>query len=97
MKPAVGAIAAITLTLALLLSSGFVCAMAQESQQGEILTATATSNTRDDAFGSAMNKAWYLCMLRGLNNITRLHCDCTQNDSRPGGGWECVGTAACKK
>ena len=94
MKAAVGAITAVTFMFTL--PSDF-SAIAGESQQGEVLTATVSSDTRDEAFGSAMSKAWYLCMLRGLNNITRLHCDCVQNDSRPGGRWECVGTAACKK
>jgi hypothetical protein len=97
MKAAVGAITAITFMFTLPLSSEFVSAIAEESQQGKVLTATASSDTRDEAFGSAMSKAWYLCMLRGLNNITRLHCDCVQNDSRPGGPWECIGTATCKK
>jgi hypothetical protein len=94
------AILGATCVSALLMFSGIVSAGAESEestdasvQQDEILTATAFSAIREDAWDSAKSKAWNLCMVRGLYNIKRLSADCTSADLR----WDCVGTAACRK
>jgi hypothetical protein len=97
MKAPVGALAALTCMCAQLMISEFSSAVAQETHENEVVTARATSNAREDAYGASMNKVWYLCMLRGLNNISRIKSDCVQNDSPGGYAWECVGSAACKR
>jgi enoyl-CoA hydratase/carnithine racemase len=69
----------------ILMSSEFASAIAecQETarklaQQGDIMTVRASSTTRADACDLSINKAWNLCMIRGLYNITRVNCDCAQ-------------------
>jgi hypothetical protein len=81
---------------ALLMTSEFASAIAQETPT-DTMTAKASSNVRGDAYDSAINKAWNLCMIRGLYNIKRIRCDCAQNDSPAAFAWECVGTAECQK
>jgi hypothetical protein len=102
MKAAVSGLTAVTCMFALLMTSEFASAIAQETtrnltRQADIMTAKASSNMQGDAYDSAINKAWNLCMLRGLYNITRIRCDCAQNDTSGAFAWECVGTAECQK
>jgi hypothetical protein len=104
MKAAFTALTSAACMFGLLISSEFASAIAegqkaatQLAQQGEIMTARASSNIRADAWQSAIDKAWNLCMIRGLYNITRVSSDCAQNDTAAALAWECVGTAACQK
>ena len=91
-----------TSVIVLLMGSGFASAIAEPQdaaipKQAEIMTAKASSNIQANAYDSAINKAWNLCMIRGLYNIIRVNGDCAQNDTSAALGWECVGTAACQK
>ena len=95
MKAAVCALTAMICMFALLMTSRFA-AIAQEAPP-DTMTGKASSNVRGDAYDSAINKAWNLCMIRGLYKITRIRCDCTQNDTPAAFAWECVGTAECQK
>jgi hypothetical protein len=95
MKAAASALTAMTCMFALLMTSNFA-AIAQETAT-DTMTAKASSNVRGDAYDSAINKAWNLCMLRGLYNIKHIRCDCAQNDTPTASAWECVGTAQCQK
>ncbi len=99
MKAAFTALTGATCMFALLTATEFASAIAQETpaQQGDLMTARASSNVRSDAYDSAINKAWNLCMIRGLYNITRVNSDCVQNNTPNALAWECVGTAACQK
>ena len=103
MKAAFTALTAATCTCVLLMTSEFTSAIAEGqetasklAQQGDVMTARASSTTRADACDLSINKAWNLCMIRGLYNITRVSCDCAQNDAPAALAWECVGTAACQ-
>ena len=98
------AITAATSMLVLLMTSLFAPAIAESqgtggklAQQGDIITARASAVERGDAYQSAIDKAWNLCMVRGLYNIIRVNGDCAQSDAPAGHAWECVGTAACQK
>jgi hypothetical protein len=67
------------------------------AQEDHVITAQASSSVRAEACNSSVDKAYNLCMIQGLFNISRVNCECTQNE---GGGlptWECVATAQCKK
>jgi hypothetical protein len=93
-----------TCMLVLLTTSRFAPAFAdgQETaktlaQQDDVVTAKASSTTEAVACDLSMNKALNLCMIRGLFNITRVSCDCSQKDIPGAPTWECVGTAACQK
>jgi hypothetical protein len=101
MKAAFTAPTVATCMFVLLMTSEFASAeegpATKLAQQGEIMTARASSNIRGDAWQSAIDKAWNLCMIRGLYNITRVSGDCSQNDTPAALGWDCVGTAACQK
>ena len=79
---------------ALLLSSQL--ATAQTAQQDQSATATASAPSKSDACTASMDKAYALCMARGLFNITGVTCDCNQR-SATGAPWECAATATCKK
>jgi hypothetical protein len=78
----------------LLLSPQF--ATAQTAQQDQSMTATASAPSKSDACTASMDKAYALCMARGLFNFTSVNCDCNQRNT-PGAPWECVATATCKK
>jgi hypothetical protein len=75
----------------------FSPALAQTSQQDQLLTATSSAPTRSAACSSSIAKAYNLCTIRGFFNITSVKCDCTQADVPGAPMWECVGTAVCKK
>jgi hypothetical protein len=87
-------IGAATCALALLVSSQFTTA--QTTQQDQAFTATASAPSKSDACTASSDKAYALCMARGLFNIMSVSCDCNQRNV-PGAPWECVGTATCKK
>jgi hypothetical protein len=102
MRAAFTILTSATCMFVFLMTLEFASAIAQETatqlaQQGEIMTARASSNIRADAWQSAIDRAWNLCMIRGLHNITRVSSDCAQNDTPAALAWECVGTAACQK
>jgi hypothetical protein len=63
------------------------------AQMGQATTATASANDRGDACHQSIEKVIDLCMIRGLNNIGRVNCDCVQDGRK----WTCTGTAACTK
>jgi hypothetical protein len=63
------------------------------AQEGQATTATASANDRGDACVQSIEKVINLCMMRGLNNIGRVNCDCVQDGRK----WTCTGTATCKK
>ena len=63
------------------------------AQEGQATTATASANDRGDACQQSIAKVIDLCMIRGLNNIGRVNCDCVEDGRK----WTCTGTAACKK
>jgi hypothetical protein len=66
-------------------------------QEDRVITATVSSSTKVDACSSSMDKAFNLCIIRGLNNIKRVTCDCTESGPPAAPNWECVGTAMCQK
>ena len=66
-------------------------------QEDRIITATVSSSTKADACNSSMDKAFNLCIIRGLNNIKRVSCECTESGPPAAPNWECVGTAMCQK
>jgi hypothetical protein len=68
----------------------------EQAPRGDTMTARAVSTERADACDSATGKAWNLCMIRGLYNITGVNCDCARADT-PASRWECVATAVCQK
>ena len=80
------AIAAVTL---LLCTAGNVVL----AQEGQATTATASANNRGDACAQSIEKVINLCMMRGLNNIGPVKCDCVQDGSK----WTCTGVASCVK
>jgi|SRR5271165_4627964 len=97
-------ITAATSMIVLLMTSHFAPAIAQSqgtggklAQQGDVVTARASAARRGDAYDSAINQAWNLCMIRGLYNIIRVNGDCAQSGAPAGHEWECIGTAACQK
>ena len=63
------------------------------AQEGQVTTARASANDRGNACQTSIEKVINLCMIRGLNNIGRVNCDCVQD----GRTWTCTGTAACTK
>jgi len=63
------------------------------AQEGQVTTARASANDRGNACQTSIEKVINLCMIRGLNNIGRVNCDCVQD----GRTWTCTGTAACIK
>ena len=83
-------------TSVLALNSQLTPATAQTPQEDQTLTATASAPSKSDACTASSDKAYALCMARGLFNIKSVSCDCTQRNV-PGAPWECVGTATCKK
>jgi hypothetical protein len=97
-------VACTALSCMLLMTSHFVSPIAggQQTatklvQQDNVMTATASSDTKGDACSSSIDKAYNLCMIGGFFNITSVNCDCTQRNIRGAPDWECVGTATCKK
>ena len=96
------ALTAVTCVLILQTTSQFASALAEETatmlaQQDGVVTAKASSTTKAVACDLSMNKALNLCMLRGLFNIGRMSCDCSQNDIPGTPTWECVGSVECQK
>jgi hypothetical protein len=63
------------------------------AQEGQTTTATASANNRGDACAQSIEKVINLCMMRGLNNIGPVKCDCVQNGPK----WTCTGVASCVK
>ena len=63
------------------------------AQEGQATTATASANDRGDACAQSIEKVINLCMMRGLNNIGRVNCDCVQDGRK----WTCTGAATCAK
>jgi hypothetical protein len=91
-----------TCLFVLLMTSQFAPALAEETarqfaQYDGVITARVSSATKADACSSSVDKAYNLCMIRGLFNITRVTCECTQTEVPGPSTWECVGTAACQK
>jgi hypothetical protein len=80
------AIAAVTL---LLCTAGNVVL----AQEGQATTATASANNRGDACAQSIENVINLCMMRGLNNIGPVKCDCVQDGPK----WTCTGVASCVK
>jgi hypothetical protein len=70
-------------------------AIAETSQQDQLITTTATASTEFSVCSAAEGKAYNLCIVRGFFNITGVRCTCSQGAVAP--IWECVGTATCKK
>jgi len=65
--------------------------------QADVVTATASSSNKASACDLSIDKAFNLCMLRGLFNIGHTSCDCVQSGNPRTPIWECVGTVACQK
>ena len=63
------------------------------AQEGQATTAIASANDRGDACTQSIEKVINLCIMRGLNNIGRVHCDCVQDGPK----WTCTGVASCVK
>src|ERR1700738_2074767 len=63
------------------------------AQEGQATTATASANDRGEACVQSIEKVINLCMMRGLNNIGRVNCDCVQDGRK----WTCTGAATCAK
>ena len=63
------------------------------AQEGQATTITASANDRGDACAQSIEKVINLCMMRGLNNIGRVNCDCVQDGRK----WTCTGAANCAK
>jgi len=63
------------------------------AQEGQATTATASANNRGDACAQSIEKVINLCMMRGLNNIGPVKCDCVQDGTK----WTCTGVASCVK
>src|SRR5215475_9018497 len=90
---------------ALIMTSQFAPAMAQRQhmaiqlaqQEEQVMTATVSSSTKDDACSSSTDKAFNLCIIRGLNSIKRVTCECTESGAPVSPKWEGVGTAVCQK
>jgi hypothetical protein len=88
---------------ALLMTSQFAPAIAQETkrkfaqQYDNAITARVSSPTKADACSSSVDKAYNLCMLQGLYNITRVTCECTQGEVPGLSTWDCTGVAVCQK
>jgi hypothetical protein len=83
--------------LVLLVISLFAPAIAETSQQDQVITATATGSSESSACSAAQGKAYNLCMVRNFFNIIGVTCTCTQRGSVTASIWECEGTATCKK
>ena len=83
--------------LALLTISSFGVAIAETSQQDQVVTATASAPSESSACSAARGKAYNLCMVRNFFNIIGVTCTCTQTGSAAAPIWECEGTATCKK
>jgi hypothetical protein len=66
-------------------------------QEDRVMTATVSSSTKADACNLSMGKAFNLCIIRGLNNIKHVTCECTESGPPAAPNWECVGTAMCQK
>jgi hypothetical protein len=91
-----------TCMLVLLMTSQLAPAIAQEqarqfAQHDNVITARVTAATKADACSSSVDKAYNLCLIHGLFNISRVTCDCTQSEVPGAPQWECAGTAACQK
>ena len=102
MKAAVTALEAASCLFVLLTTSQVAPAWAEEAtrkfaQYDNVITAKGSSSTKADACSSSVDKAYNLCLIQGLFNVTHVTCDCTQNDVRGAPAWECTGTAACQK
>jgi hypothetical protein len=69
----------------------------QFAQYDNVITARGLSSTKADACSSSVDKAYNLCLIQGFFNVTRVTCDCTQNEVPGAPTWECTGTAACQK
>jgi hypothetical protein len=63
------------------------------AQEGQTTTAKASANNRGDACAQSIDKVINLCMMRGLNNIGPVKCDCVQDGPK----WTCTGVASCVK
>src|ERR1700730_2946620 len=63
------------------------------AQEGQATTAIASANDRGAACTQSIEKVINLCVMRGLNNIGRVHCDCVQDGPK----WTCTGAATCAK
>jgi hypothetical protein len=63
------------------------------AQEGQATTATASAGDRGDACQQSIEKVINLCMIRGLNTIGRVNCECMQDGRK----WTCTGTAGCTK
>jgi hypothetical protein len=87
----------ITSVLALLASLQLAPALAETSQQDEVVTATASGPNESNACSTSMGKAYSLCMARGFFNVTGVKCSCTQRGATSALTWECTGIATCKK
>ena len=83
--------------LVLLVTSQFVPAIAETSQQDQVFTATASASSESSACSASEGRAYNLCMVRGFFNIIGVTCTCTQRGSATAPMWECEGTATCKK
>jgi len=90
---------------ALMMTSQFAPAMAQRQhmaiqvaqQEEQVMTATVSSSTKDDACTLSTDKAFNLCIIRSFNNVKRVTCECTESGPPQAPKWECVGTVACQK
>jgi hypothetical protein len=102
MGAAVAALGIATCVLVLLMTSHVAPAIAEDTttrlaQSDNVITARVTSATKADACSSSVDKAYNLCMINGMFNITRVTCDCIESGVRGAPTWECTGTAACQK
>jgi hypothetical protein len=63
------------------------------AQEAQATTATTSGSDRGSGCALSIEKVINLCMIRGLNNIGRVNCECVED----GRTWTCTGTAACTK
>jgi hypothetical protein len=63
------------------------------AREGQATTATASADNRGDACAKSIEKVINFCMMRELNNIGPVKCDCVQDGPR----WTCTGVASCVK
>jgi hypothetical protein len=69
--------------------------------QQDPMTTTDSGTTKANACDASINMARDQCRLRGLNNITKVKCECVQETSpetSPGVlKWNCKGIVECQK
>jgi hypothetical protein len=66
------------------------------AQAGTIMTASTKSDSKASACDYAITMAKALCADSQFHNVTKVSCDCSENNSPPW-KYDCIGTATCQK